>query len=531
MFFLVEHLYTFFLELRGFKRGALAISLGLISVLAFPPIHFLPIGVISFVGLIWLLDGSSEKKSLNKQQNLRGHFFNSSFLVGYNFGLGFFSAGFYWIGFSFLVDAEIFSWMIPFAILGLSACFATYVGIVTFITFHLTNRGIGRIIIFSIVWVLFEWIRGFLFTGFPWNLLGTIWANSDNMIQLASFFGVIGLSFITALTLSSFAIIAYANIPIISRFKAILAPVLLMVLIWVGGAYRLSGVAINYADGVFLRLVQPNIQQSEKWKSEKRLEHLNNLLELTERPSVQGNIRQPTHIIWPETAIPFSLGGPMSPALDIISKVVPKNGALFSGALEVTNSQFGEKKFWNTLKVLTSENKIFDSYKKFHLVPFGEFIPFRKQLENLLRSNKYSALARIDFSRGSGLKVIHAPGIPPVSPLICYEVIFAGNVVPSDVDEKNRPEWLLNITNDAWFGVSMGPFQHLAAAKFRAVEEGLPLVRVANTGISALIDPYGRTVIQTLLNERKFIDVGLPKAIKNRTFFSQLQVFFYQFVH
>jgi apolipoprotein N-acyltransferase len=323
----------------------------------------------------------------------------------------------------------------------------------------------------------------------------------------------------------------YANKPIIWRVKVIGAPVLLMALIWVGGAYKLSGVATTFVDGVFLRLVQPNIQQSEKWKPEKRLKHLHNLLELTKTSPIEDNDKQPTHIIWPETAIPFSLSGPLSPALEIISKAAPKNGALFSGALEITKNQFGEKKYWNTLKVVTSENKNFDSYKKFHLVPFGEFIPFREHLEKLLVNNKYSALARIDFSPGSGLKVVNAPGIPPVSPLICYEIIFTGNVVPYDVDEQNRPEWLLNITNDAWFGLSMGPYQHLAAAKFRAVEEGLPLVRVANTGISALIDPYGRTIIQTSLNERNFIDVGLPKAIKNRTSFSKIQSLFYQFLN
>lgn len=531
MFFSIERLYTFFIELRGFKRGSLAIFLGLISVAAFPPIHFVPIVIISFVGLIWLLDGSKEEKNFNRKQSAKVSFINGSFLVGYNFGLGFFSAGFYWIGFSFLVDAEKFSWMMPFAILGLSACFATYIGLVTLITFYLSNRGIGRIIIFSIVWVVFEWIRGFLFTGFPWNLLGTIWVNSNNMIQFASFFGVLGLSLITALTLSSFAIMGYKNKPIIWRLKAVGAPVSLMVLAWIGGVYKLSGVDTDFVDGVLLRLVQPNIQQSEKWKPEKRLNHLNNLLELTNSPSVQGDTVKPTHIIWPETAIPFSLRGTLSPALEIISKAAPKNGALFSGALEITNNQFGEKKFWNTLKVITPENKNFDSYKKFHLVPFGEFIPFREQLETLLIDNKYSALARIDFSRGSGLKVLNAPGIPPASPLICYEIIFTGNVVPANVDEQNRPEWLLNITNDAWFGLSMGPYQHLAAAKFRAVEEGLPLVRVANTGISALIDPYGRTIVQTRLNERNFIDVGLPKAIMDRTFFSKTQALFYRFLH
>ena len=233
-----------------------------------------------------------------------------------------------------------------------------------------------------------------------------------------------------------------------------------------------------------------------------------------------GIIERPTHIIWPETATPFVLDG-NDPALRVISQIIPSKGALLTGSPRRTVVGKTTVNVWNSLHVVDGRAKIVETYNKSHLVPFGEYIPFRRYLDNFTSLTKLTR-GRIDFSSGSGKRTLSVPGAPPVSPLICYEVIFSGSVVSNGKNGALKPEWLLNITNDAWFGVSSGPYQHMAAAQLRAVEEGLPLVRVANTGISAVIDGFGRIYRESKLNERTYIDSKLPMSLKEPTIFSKI---------
>jgi apolipoprotein N-acyltransferase len=254
-------------------------------------------------------------------------------------------------------------------------------------------------------------------------------------------------------------------------------------------------------------VVQPSIPQSLKWRADQRAAHLRLLVEL----SVAPGTADPTVIIWPETAVPYLLAA--EPRLrQELAPLVPPGGYLITGAPRV-DPQDPEGAIWNALHALDGRGEVVATYDKAHLVPFGEYTPFR----GLLGLAKLTVGSR-DFSAGPGPVALELPGLPAFSPLICYEVIFPGAVTPAA--PAAAPGWLLNLTNDAWFGDSSGPYQHFASARIRAVEEGLPLVRAANNGISAVIDSYGRVVDQINLNDRGIIDAELPEAATSRTIYS-----------
>jgi apolipoprotein N-acyltransferase len=510
------------LLVRGWRRVILLFFLGAFSVLALPPVHFILALAPAFVGLIWLLDGSTREGTENWGYYLKQFSCNSAFATGWWFGLGFFAAGLYWISFSFLVDAQKFGWMIPIVIFVLSAFFAVYIGLVTFLSYNLSQPGLRRVLYIVVFWVIFEWVRSWLFTGFPWNLLGSVWTFNEAIMQFASVFGVLGLSLVTVGVASAFSFLGYTDKSIRFKIMGLSLPLILLAIIWAGGSWRLLGVETKFVDDVLLRLVQPNILQKDKWKAQLRGKHLDNLLALSSAPMKYGKSERPTHIIWPETATPFVLDRNNS-ALRVIAQIIPPKGALLTGSPRRTSINKTTTKLWNSLHIVGPDAKILATYDKFHLVPFGEYVPFRKYLNNFLPLIKLTE-GRVDFSSGPGQRTITVPGAPRVSPLICYEVIFSGAVTSSDKRDMPQPEWLLNITNDAWFGVSSGPYQHLAAAQLRAVEEGLPLVRVANTGISAVIDGYGRIQKASNLNERTYIDAPLPMPLKTPTVFSKTKV-------
>ncbi len=341
-------------------------------------------------------------------------------------------------------------------------------------------------------------------------------------MQFASVFGVLGLSLITIGVASSFAFVGYPEKTALFKIMSLSLFLAVLALIWAGGFWRMLDVKTRFVNDVLLRLVQPNIPQKDKWKPQLTGKNFNNLLTLSTGAKELRKVEQPTHIIWPETATPFILDGNNS-ALRVIAQIIPPNGALLTGSPRRSEKNKNTAELWNSLHIVGSNAKIIATYDKSHLVPFGEYVPLRRYLNNFAPLMKLTG-GRIDFSSGSGPRTISLPGAPPVSPLICYEVIFSGAVVSEGKNGMVQPEWLLNITNDAWFGVSSGPYQHLAAAQLRAVEEGLPLIRVANTGISAVIDGFGRIHEASSLNERTYIDSRLPMALKTPTFFSKIKV-------
>jgi apolipoprotein N-acyltransferase len=296
-----------------------------------------------------------------------------------------------------------------------------------------------------------------------------------------------------------------------ARWQPLAAAGLILVVIWAGGALRLADAVAEPVAAVHLRLVQANIAQEDKWQPEGRGRAFERHLALS-----MADARPVSHIIWPESAASYPLDQD-EVARGMVAKVVPPGGLLLTGG-ERFDLSAKPPRAWNTLFVIDHAGAVVAHYDKRDLVPFGEFLPLRDVLSRVgLAKLTHGS---IDFQAGPGRQTITLPGLPPVSPLICYEAIFPGSVVDPDV----RPDWLLNITNDAWFGRSSGPYQHLAMARLRAIEEGLPLVRSANSGISAVVDPWGRVQARLGLGETGVLDATLPQPTPQATIFARAGV-------
>ncbi|MEE8333747.1 MAG: apolipoprotein N-acyltransferase [Alphaproteobacteria bacterium] len=476
--------------LSGWRRWALAAMLGMLAAAALPPVHAVIALVVAVPPLIWLIDGAPGPRR--------------AFADGWWFGLGYFIAGLYWISYSLLVDGDRFAWMIPFAVFGIPAALAIYIGFVAVVTWY-APPGWTRIVAFAAAWTMAEWLRGVLFTGFPWNLLGTVWTLADAPLQFAAIGGVLGLGLVTAFVAAAPAALC---LPGRSRWGVPALAAAVLAALWGGGAARLAVADSGTVPGVMLRLVQPNIAQRLKWRRELRDSHLARYVALSRQPGA----RAITHLIWPESAVPF-LVSEDDARRRIMAATIPPGGVLLTGALRRGRDPDGTVRLWNSLHVIDPGARILATYDKVHLVPFGEYVPLR----GILDVAKVTA-GRTDFSAGPGARLITPPGLPPVRPLICYEAIFSGETVGPGA----RPGWLLNVTNDAWFGISSGPYQHFAAARLRAVEHGLPLVRVANTGISGIVDGYGRVQAKLGLDRAGVIDAPLPDSLFTSTVYADV---------
>ena len=492
--------------LAGWQRATVAVLLGASGALAMPPVHAVPLLFIAFPGLVWLIDGVRRPAA--------------AFAVGWWFGIGHFSVGIYWITHALLTEPEKFAWMIPFVVGGLAALLAVFPALAVLTARLAWGGGAARILVLALTWTGFEWLRGWIFSGFPWNLLGYAWAFSEPMIQFAAVAGIWGLSLVTLIAAGLPATLTDNSsgdlhpgsnrLPDWSGWArgsiAVAAATgILLVALWVGGSLRLAGADSRPVDGVTLRLVQAGIDPSLKGRDGSRELQVAQHLRLTlDTPGLEAV----SHVVWPETAVPFLLE--REPQIrSALARAVPAGGLLLTGAPRGAPANGPLAQIWNSMVVIDEGGAILDSFDKFHLVPLGEYVPLRDFLPFLSKITPGS----IDFSPGAGPQTLRLPGLPPVSPLICYEVIFPGAVV----DAGARPGWMLNLTNDAWFGISTGPYQHFASARLRAVEEGLPLVRAANTGISGVVDAYGRVTARLGLGQTGVLDVSLPKPAPGLT--------------
>jgi apolipoprotein N-acyltransferase len=495
--------------LTGWRRLAVAAFCGLLAAAALPPFYLLPLLIPAFTGALWLLAGAGPYGG------------RQAALLGWAFGTGHFAAGLYWVGIAFLVDAERFGWAMPFAVAGLAAGLALFPAFSFWLAFQASRRlrlaGAARLFAFAGAWLIGEGLRAWILTGFPWNLIGSVWAFAPETLQPAALGGVWLLSLMTVLAAGAPALFAepsQGDAPQRRPLGFAVAVVLLLLPLaaWGFGAWRLAAApALGSAvvEDVRLRLVQPSIPQAMKWRADQRAANLRLQADLSLRPGHDDR----TVIIWPETAVPYLLA--TEPLLRReLGALVPPGGYLITGAPRVAAADPGGK-IWNALLALDTRGEIVATYDKAHLVPFGEYTPLR----SLLGLAKLTAGSR-DFSPGPGRVTLDLPGVPPFSPLICYEVIFPGAVKAQAAQGTAPPRWLLNLTNDAWFGDSSGPYQHFASARIRAVEEGIPLIRAANNGISAVIDSYGRVVEQINLNDRGIIDAQLPEAAEHSTVYS-----------
>jgi apolipoprotein N-acyltransferase len=380
----------------------------------------------------------------------------------------------------------------PFLALGLAMILASFWAVAGALSFSFGLQPLARILWLLIFFSLSEWARGFVASGFPWNLTGSLFAVDLASIQAASFVGVYGLCIIAVAFAAGPAFWALGH----RRFSII--AITLPIVLAIAGAIRLAGAPVLAPPsnaGAIVRLVQPAIPQSEKWDRSNRQTHLDQLVDLSRRDGLN-----PKLVIWPETAF---AGFPSRNAelLDrTVREATSKRSVLITGI-----PLFGsDNTILNSAIMLNHEGKTESIYDKRHLVPFGEYIPFRKWLPFL-----YPIVGAVDFSAGQNNVLMQLEGIGTMQLLICYEVIFSGEVVSLAM----RPNLMVNITNDAWFGVSAGPWQHLVQAQMRAVEEGVPLFRVANTGITAGFDPYGRILGSIPLGESGVLDLVVPEAI------------------
>jgi apolipoprotein N-acyltransferase len=470
---------------HGWRRRGLALVLGALAGLAFPPLFIFPLLILGLTALLLLID--------NRRSPL------ASFSAGWWWGFGHFLVAFYWVAESMLIDAVHFAWMIPFAIGGLAGGMALFIGLVALATRALRLQGPAKIIAFAALWVVAEWLRGNLLSGFPWDLAGYTLAFSDALNQYAAIGGIWGLSLITVAVAAMPAVLW--DSPKRSAWIACGGAALAALLLYLGGVARLVAADDAFVPGVVLRIVQPAIAQTMKWKEGEGEQNVALHRQLT--IAVPG-LDKVSAVLWPETAIPYLLE--RNPQLrQWLGQAVPPGALLITGALRGEPATGDWQHLYNSAEVLDHDGNLIGSYDKFHLVPLGEYVPLRAIFPFI---NKVTP-GNIDFTEGPGPRTLTLPGLPPVGPLICYEIIFPGRIV----DRAHRPQWLLNLTNDGWFGTSSGPYQHFTAARLRAVEEGLPIVRAANTGISGLIDPYGRVLTQIDLGKSAVRDVPLPAAL------------------
>lgn len=538
---------------RGRRDAILTVAAGALCALAQPPLYLLPLLFVGFGLLFRRLEAIDRP--------------GPALAAGWLFGIGYFSAGLYWLGLPVVIDVPgdltrdlllgaglvgfpaaavaagalgarltarrrvgsaagaaagavlvlalwialavavlpgRFTWMIPFNVFGLGAVLAATTAAAAGIAWYAAPGGIRRVLALAAAWAALEWVRGTILTGFPWIPAATVWAGLPGAAQSLAWWGPFGLSLVTvALAVLPAALIGRPCSIVRSR----------RTLGWAGGVAAMSGAVlaagfftvpatVEAVPGVRLRVVQGAVAQSLKWRPGARRPILLRYAALTRSEGFNGI----THVVWPETALPYRLQtrhAAVAVEGDIrrlLLAAIPDRGVLITGA----NRDAG-RDTWNSIHVVDKAGEPVSTYDKHHLVPFGEYVPARAFLGRIEVTK--IAHGRRDYAFGPGPRSIAVPGAPDASPLICYEAIF-----PAEAVGARRPGWLLNLTNDAWFGNSAGPHQHLAAARLRTIEQGLPMVRAANTGISAVVDPWGRVTGLLPLGARGVLDADLPRA-------------------
>ena len=400
-------------------------------------------------------------------------------------GAGYFALALSWIVQPFLIDVARYGWMAPFAIVFVSFGFALFWAAAGFVAGRMQSRA-QRVVAFAVGLGVVELARGYVLTGFPWALIGHVWIETP-LAQVAALIGPSGVTLLTVVAVA---------LPVAFRWRGLVA----------GGALLAAGLAFGMvrlaapepaARDVVMRLVQPNADQKVKWNPDVAQMLFDRQLAFT------AVLPQPDLVIWPETAVPY------------LMEEYPEVGqamANASGGVPVVAGiqRYDGVKAWNSMAVIGDGGQIKALYDKHHLVPFGEYMPFGDVLYDWFGIAALAARQGNGYAAGAGGQVIDLGGkLGSFVPLICDEAVF-----PQDLRGlPSRPDWILQITNDAWFGTLTGPYQHLAQARFRAIEQGLPLVRVANTGISAVVDARGRIVAELPRGIPAYLDAGLPGAL------------------
>jgi apolipoprotein N-acyltransferase len=487
--------------LSGWRRALVAFLAGLAGVLALPPFGFFASLFVSFTLLVWLIDGATGAPGAGLLRRLAPAFF-----IGWWFGFGYFLGGLWWLGNALLVEADDYAWAVPLAVIGLPAVLALYYGLAAVMARLVWSDGFGRIAALAGAFGLAEWLRGILLTGFPWNAIGYGAMPVPLMMQSARIVGIDGMNVLSVLVFAAPALLGTGR----GRRVGLSVAALLLAAHLGYGGYALYRMPDAPASETIIRLVQPVIDQAKKLDDSARAEIFEKHLAMS-AAAPEGDGKRPDVIVWPETSIPFVLTDNPD-ALVRIAEVLEDDQVLVAGAVRTESAGSGTPpRYYNSIYVIDGKGQIVGAADKVHLVPFGEYMPF----EDFFSSWGIDAVAAMPggFSGAREHKPLALPSGTSFYPLICYEAIF-----PAEITESARStNALLNVTNDAWFGNSPGPYQHFHQARIRAVETGLPLIRGANSGISAIVDAKGRILLGLSYNADSVIDATLPgKYVSNQ---------------
>lgn len=461
---------------------------GALLALALPPAAFLP----AVLAPGWLLLALAQARGYGR-----------ACVAAFLFLVGFHLAGLYWVGIAFFAEAERFGMLAVPGVVGLATVLALLGAVpLGLLGSRRWQSPLAASLAFAALWCAGELARGRLGVQFPWNPLSLGLAATDTSLQLVALLGTTGASFLLAWLAALVALVLARP----TGRPLLLLLVLALVAGGLGyGQWRLAtlgpAAATPAADAAMVRIVQGNIAQHHKWDPALRQRWFERHLELAARPAE----RPPDVVVWPESSVPYPLEA-MAEVRRLIGRVVGPGGHVVLGS-DFYAPDDDPPVLHNSVYALDAAGDILARYDKVDLVPFGEFLPFRPLLAAL--GLEALAVGSIDFIGGGSRMTLDLPGLPPFSPLVCYEAAFAGHAT----DGSGRARWLVNVTNDAWFGVSSGPYQHAAMARMRAVETGLPLVRAANTGISLVSDALGRVQASLALGTMGTLDVRLPSPL------------------
>ncbi len=518
-------------SLGGWRRQGVAFVAGVLSVLAMAPFFAWPILWLTLPVLVWLIDGASRpspptqsptqgsalRRFAGAVARLRAHHVVAAGEVGWWFGFGYFLAGLFWIGEAFLVEAgSIVVYFLPAAVMAMPAGLALFYGAATALSACFWRPAPARVVVLALALSSMEWLRGHVLSGFPWNGLGYALTHPLPLMQSAGVVGIYGLALCAVLVFALPAIL-WVEAPATgvgrrAKLAALAVAVLPLLAAALYGSVRLAQGSRAVVPGVKIRIVQPSVPQREKWRPENQERIFRDHLELsgTNAAGKRDDLAGITHVVWPEAAMPFMpLEHPDARAA--IGRLLPAGVALITGALRVEPEPSTPERPWrffNSLLVFGEQGSLVAFYDKIYLVPFGEYLPLQPVLEAI-------GLRPLTRRRGrfeSGVTprpLLRVPGLPAAAPIICYEAIFPRAII----EGAERPGVMLNVTNDGWFGNTTGPRQHFQQARVRAVEEGLPLIRAANNGISAMIDGQGRVLARLDLDVRGVIDAELPAPL------------------
>ncbi len=502
-----SRIQAWFAARTPWQRRALALAAGAAAMLGFAPFQYTPVYCAALVLLVWLLDGASQRPNR----------IGGAFLCGWLFGLGLFVPGLHWVASAFQVDAQTWGpyWGIPAAAV-LAAALALFWGAGCAVAMLLWTRDLRRIGVFAACLFATEWLRGNLFGGLPWLLPGYVWTPGEPISQTASLFGIYGLSLLTLFLGAAPAALSDGALGIGRRFAPVALAALIVGMGWGWGVQRLARAPTDPPGAQpVVRVADSGLSQQEKLRhtSDQEWRVLRRYLEASGPADESGA----SILIWPEGAIPvvnFFMLENQDFLDDVGSGLVDR--ALIMG-LTRYDRQSGQ--YFNSAVVIDGvggQARVSPQiYDKNRLVPFGEIMPF----EELVRSLNIPSLQSIGdyFTPGPPPTRLVVPGAPAAVVLICYEAIFPG-MVPHGAE---RPGWIVSVTNDSWFGGSwfgggIGPRQHYAMARYRAIEEGLPMARAASGGVSAIIDSFGREVSSTS-GRGLYAEAQIPPALVETT--------------